>query len=129
MKKQAINPWTWQEQYSFSQAWRIDDARSLIVISGQASISSEGLVMHEKNFESQVRQTFQNLGTVLERAGATFADIVKLGIFLTNREHFPTYKKLHAEYFSAQKPADTVLIVNSLALPELLVEIDAIAVV
>jgi enamine deaminase RidA (YjgF/YER057c/UK114 family) len=129
MKRRPINPWTWQEQYNFSQAWRIDDARSLIFVSGQASVSSEGVVLYEGDFDSQVRQTFRNLETVLKQAGTTLADIVKLGIFLTNQENFPTYKKIHAGFFPGEKPADTVLIVNSLALSELLVEIEAVAAV
>ncbi len=129
MKRKPINPWSWQDQYCFSQAWRVDAADTIIFVSGQASVSSEGTVVHAEDFESQVRQTFCNLETVLQHAGATLADIVKLGIFLTNQDHFPTYKKIHAEFFPGAKPADTVLIVNSLALPELLVEIEAIAVV
>ena len=128
MKKKAINPWTWQEQFNFAQAWKVDDPRSLIFVSGQASISKEGAVLHEQDFISQVRQAFSNLEEVLIKAGATRDDIVKMGIFLTDRDNFSIYKEIHGEFFSGKKPADTVLIVNSLALPELLVEIEAIAV-
>src|SRR5438132_10542799 len=42
MNRQQVNPWTWQDQAGFSQAWRVDDAQSIVFVSGQGPISSEG---------------------------------------------------------------------------------------
>jgi len=55
MEKTQINPWRWQDAYGFSQAWKVDGARSLIFVSGQASISAEGTVMHQGDFRAQAR--------------------------------------------------------------------------
>jgi 2-iminobutanoate/2-iminopropanoate deaminase len=127
MKKTQINPWSWQNQYSYSQAWKIDTPASLIYVSGQASMSSEGHVLHEDDFENQVRQTYANLETVLEHAGASLNDVIKLGVYLTDIDNFPKYKEIQAEKFTETKPADTTVIVMSLALPALMVEVEAVA--
>ena len=75
MKKTQINPWMWQNNFGFSQGWKIDEAKSVIFISGQASISAEGMVMHEGDFKAQVSLTFENLRTVLEQSGASLDDV------------------------------------------------------
>lgn len=80
MEKAQINPWRWQDAYGFSQALKIDGAPSLIFVSGQASISAEGTVMHQGDFRTQARLTFENLQTTLKETGASLEDIVKLGV-------------------------------------------------
>ena len=50
MEKRPINPWTWQIPYNFSQAWKIDNCQSMVFVSGQASLSSDGEVLHEEDF-------------------------------------------------------------------------------
>ena len=55
MKKTQINPWRWQDAYGFSQAGKVDGARSLIFVSGQSSIFAEGTVMHQGDFCAQAR--------------------------------------------------------------------------
>ena len=55
MEKTQNNPWRWQDAYGFSQAWKVDGARSLIFVSGQASMSAEGTVMHQGDFRAQAR--------------------------------------------------------------------------
>lgn len=128
MKRTQINPWTWQEPYGFSQGWKIDGGKSLIVVSGQASIDAEGNVVHEGDIKAQVRLTFENLRTVLERAGASLEDIVKLGTFLVDMKDLPDYGQVQAEFFRGGKPAQTLVQVSSLALPGMLVEVEAWAV-
>lgn len=127
MRKQPINPWQWQESYGYCQAWKIDTPKCLIFTSGQASISRDGAVLHAGDPEAQIRQTFANLETVLNNAGASLQEIVKMGIYLTDIQHFPVYRKIQEEVLQDVRPANTVLVVQSLALPELLVEIEAIA--
>jgi 2-iminobutanoate/2-iminopropanoate deaminase len=99
MEKTQINPWCWQDAYGFSQAWKIDGARSLIFMSGQASISAEGKVMHQEDFSAQARLTFENLHTTLKMAGASLEDIVKLGVYLVNMGNLPDCGAVQAEFF------------------------------
>jgi enamine deaminase RidA (YjgF/YER057c/UK114 family) len=128
MARTQINPWSWQDQFGFSQAWKVDGAKTVIFISGQASISADGQVMHEGDFKAQVRLTFENLKRVLEEAGATLEDVVKLGVYFVGIEHLPEYGAVQAEFFKGKMPAQTALGVASLALPGMLVEVEAFAV-
>ena len=99
MNKTQVNPWTWQDNFGFSQAWKVDEGKSVIFVSGQASISAEGVVMHAEDFEAQVRLTFENLKTVLEQAGASLDDVVKLGAYFVDIGKLPEYGAVQAEFF------------------------------
>ena len=128
MEKRVINPWTWQDQRGFSQAWKVEEGRTVIFVSGQTSVSAEGQLMHAGDFLGQVRQTLENLRSVLAAAGASLDDVVKLGVFLTDMGRLPEYGKVKAEFFAGKQPASTAVGVTALALPDLMVEIEATAV-
>jgi 2-iminobutanoate/2-iminopropanoate deaminase len=128
MTKTQLNPWKWQDMYGFSQGWQVDDSRSVIFVSGQASISDDGNVLHADNFEAQVRLTFENLQTVLKEAGATLENVVKLGTFFTDIKLLPVYGAVQAEFFKGPMPAQTAIEVSSLALPGMMIEVEAYAV-
>jgi enamine deaminase RidA (YjgF/YER057c/UK114 family) len=123
-----VNPWTWQDPWGFSQCWKVEGASSLIVVSGQASISAEGQVLHADDFAAQVRLTFENLRTVLAQAGATLDDVIKLTGFFVGMEHLGEYAAVQAEFFKGKPPAQTVVGVTSLALPGMQIEVEAMAV-
>jgi enamine deaminase RidA (YjgF/YER057c/UK114 family) len=128
MVKTQINPWTWQDPFGFSQAWKMEGAKTIILVSGQASISADGEVMHAGDFKAQVRLTFENLKVVLENAGATLEDVVKLGAYFVGIEHLPEYGEVQAEFFQGKMPAQTAVGVASLALPGMMIEVEATAV-
>lgn len=128
MKKTQVNPWRWQDHFGFSQAWKVDEAKSLVFVSGQASISSEGTVLHADDFAAQVRLTFENLKAVLEQAGASLNDVVKLGAYFSDISQLPQYGAIQAEFFTGKMPAQTAVEVRSLALPGMMIEIEAYAV-
>jgi enamine deaminase RidA (YjgF/YER057c/UK114 family) len=129
MEKTQVNPWTWQDQWGFSQGWKVDGAKTLIFVSGQASISANGEVVHQDDFKAQARLTLENLKTVLEKAGASLDNIVKLTGYFINMENLPDFGAIQAEFFKGHAPASTVVGVTSLALPGMLVEVEAYAVV
>lgn len=128
MTKQAVNPWEWQNRAGFSQAWRVDGASALVFISGQAPISGDGQLVGAEDFETQCRQVFQNLETVVDESGATFESIVKLTVFLTDMRTLPEYTRIKGEFFRGEQPASTAVEVAALARPEMLVEVEALAV-
>jgi 2-iminobutanoate/2-iminopropanoate deaminase len=129
MKTQAINPWEWQNRAGFSQAWRVDGASSIVFVSGQAPISPEGQLVGVRDFDAQVRQVMENLETVVEQAGATLDNIVKLTVFLTDMTKLPDYTRIKSEFFRGGQPASTAVGVTALARPEMMVEVEAFAVV
>jgi 2-iminobutanoate/2-iminopropanoate deaminase len=126
-QKDPINPWTWQDARGFTQAWRVDGASRLVFLSGQGPLDADGRLVGD-DFETQARQTFDNIAAVLEQAGATFADIVKLTVFLTDVGQLPTYGRVKAGYIQGQQPASTAVQVPALALPGMQLEVEAIAV-
>jgi enamine deaminase RidA (YjgF/YER057c/UK114 family) len=128
MDKTQINPWTWQDRRGFSQAWKVEDGRTVIFVSGQVSVSDDGQLAHEGDFAAQTRLVFENLRTVLNQAGATLDDVVRLGVFLTDMARLPQYGAIKAEFFRGPQPASTAVGVTSLAMSGLLIEVEATAV-
>ena len=129
MEKRQINPWTWQDRLGFSQGWRVDGTQSLVFVSGQGPISAEGELVGEGDFEAQVRQTYENMRTVLEQAGTSLESVVKLTVFLTDIANLREHGRIKGEFFPGAQPASTAVQIGALALPGMLVEVEAIAVV
>ena len=113
------------EPYRISQAMRVGD---LVFVSGQAAIDENGLV-GVGDFDAQAELVFRNLARVLEAAGSSLSDVVKVTIYLTDMANFPKIVELRGRWFTEPYPADTIVEVASLALPELEIEIEAIGVV
>ena len=127
MEKQQVNPWTWQDQLGFSQAWRVDGAQTVVFLSGQAPISPAGNLVGNGDFEVQTRQVFDNLRAVLEQSGAGFEAIVKLTVYLTDTARLRDFARVKGEYIPGPQPASTAVGVASLALPGMMIEVEAIA--
>ncbi|HET7043953.1 MAG TPA: RidA family protein [Gaiellaceae bacterium] len=128
MEKRQINPWSWQDQLGFSQAWRVEGAGAVVYLAGQGPISAGGELVGAGDFEAQVRQTFRNIGTVLEQAGVPPSSLVKLSVYLTDIGTLRDYGRIRAELFPGPPPASTAVQVGALAIPGMMIEIDAIAV-
>jgi enamine deaminase RidA (YjgF/YER057c/UK114 family) len=125
--KTPINPWRWQDARGFTQAWRLDGPSTIVYMSGQVSVDADGNLIGPDDFELQARHTFDNLGAVLEQAGATFDDVVKLTVYLTDINRLPDYGRIKAGYVHGQQPASTAIEVAALALPGLMIELEATA--
>jgi 2-iminobutanoate/2-iminopropanoate deaminase len=101
---------------------------ALVFTAGQVAFDREGNVVGKKDVKAQTRQTLLNLKTVLEEGGATLADVMKTTVYLVDIAHFTDMNEVYTEFFGHQKPARTTVEAR-LARPELLVEIEAIAVI
>jgi enamine deaminase RidA (YjgF/YER057c/UK114 family) len=97
-----------------------------IFISGQVALNSEGVIVGEDDFPEQVKQVMKNFEAVLREGGATFRDVVKIGVFLSDRQYLPIWRELRGNYFSEPFPAST-LVIAQLISPSLLIEVEAIA--
>ena len=128
MEKRQVNPWAWQDARGFSQAWRVDGAQTVVFLAGQVPLSADGQIVGEGDFEAQARQTFENLRTVLDQSGAGFDSIVKVTVYLTDISRLPDYGRVKAEFIADPQPASTALQVPALAAPEIMIEVEAIAV-
>jgi reactive intermediate/imine deaminase len=110
--------------YCIAPAWQ---AGGLLFLSGQASIGADGSIVGAGDFDAQLAQTFANIQNVLAAGGSDLSKVVKVTIYLTDMANFPKIVEARKRWFTPPFPADTTLEVRSLALPELLVEIDVIA--
>ena len=129
MERRAINPWSWQDGFGFSQAVESTAAQRVLCCAGQASVDGDGRPMHAGDMVAQVNQALDNLETVLTASGYALQDVVRLNYYTTDvdgllRAYEPLVRRL-AE--AGCRPASTLCGVTRLAFPELLIEIEATA--
>jgi len=101
-------------------------AGGAIYVAGQIGMEPDRTIAD--GFEAQARRAFENLRVVLEAAGATLSDIVKVTVLLVELDDLAGYRAVREDYIP-HLPASTLFVVKSLAMAELLFEVDAIAVV
>ena len=115
---------------TYSQAVRIETGDALwIHVSGQIAIDLAGNLVGPGDLRAQTRQVFENLKAILEANGATFADAVKIGTYLTTLDDLAGMREVRSEYLTAEPPASTAVQVVALVVPEALIEIDLVAAV
>jgi enamine deaminase RidA (YjgF/YER057c/UK114 family) len=131
VERKIINPWEWQDQFGFVQANDISGAQRVLLCSGQTSVDAEGRPVHPGDMPAQITQTLDNLETVLNNAGLNLSDVVRLNYYTTDVDRFMEAAEVLGKRLGEAgcRPASTLLGVTRLAFPELLVEIDATAVV
>lgn len=112
------------EPFRLAQGYRVGD---VIYLSGQAAIDLEGNLVGVGDFDAQAAQVFENIALLLKTAGSSMEQIVKVTIYLTDMANFPKIIELRGHHFTPPYPADTIVQVASLALPELMIEIDVTA--
>jgi enamine deaminase RidA (YjgF/YER057c/UK114 family) len=100
-----------------------------IYVSGQLARDRDGHVVGAGDMRAQIRQVGENLKAALEAAGASRADLVKTTTFVTDIDEFFKHVDVRMEYFGAALPTSTTVEVRRLAHPDLLVEVEGIAVV
>jgi 2-iminobutanoate/2-iminopropanoate deaminase len=103
-------------------------AGNTLYIAGQVAQDVNGNLVGQGDFETQVRQVFENLKSILAEAGGSLQNIVKKTTFLTHYNYIETYRSVRNEYFPEPCPPNTLLIIGSLALPQYMIEVEAIAV-
>jgi enamine deaminase RidA (YjgF/YER057c/UK114 family) len=128
MSKQIINPPSMPAPRGYSYA--VKKAGTPVFISGQVAIDGRDQVVGEGDAAAQVEQVFRNLRTVVEASGGSLDDIVKLNVYVTDAAYRPAVVAARQKHFrEGQYPASTYVVVTALAIPQLLVEIEAVAIV
>ena len=120
LKLNSVHP---AEGYS-----HVAKAGKTLYISGQVARDKDGILVGRGDFETQARQVFTNLKHVLEEAGGSLQHIVKMTTFLTHFQYRDAFRNIRQEFFTEPFPPHTFLIVQSLAMPEFLIEVEAVAV-
>ncbi len=131
MESRAVNPWTWQDDFGFSQAVETTGAQRVLTCAGQTSVDENGAPLHPGDMAAQVKQALDNLEAVLRQAGVGLADVVRLNFYTTDVDAFLVASEEIGTRVGAAggpPPAGTLLGVTRLAFPELMVELEATAV-
>jgi reactive intermediate/imine deaminase len=100
----------------------------LLFVSGVVPVDEQGRLVGGDDVVEQARAVFGNLGAVLAAGGASFADVVKVTVFLTDVDDRPLINPVRQEVFGAARPASTLVEVSRLAVEGAKIEVEAIAI-
>jgi reactive intermediate/imine deaminase len=103
------------------------DDRRMLFVSGQLPLDRDGSLVGTGDMRAQTRQVFENLRIILEAEGATFADVVKMGTYVTSLDDLASVREVRHEYLGTEPPASTLVQVRALVLPDAMIEIDVVA--
>ena len=84
VENRKINPWTWQNQFGFSQAIETTGHTRVLRCAGQTSVNAEGEPIHDGDMATQIARALDNLETVLQAADMTLANVVRLNLYVTD---------------------------------------------
>jgi 2-iminobutanoate/2-iminopropanoate deaminase len=102
---------------------------NLLFVSGCVPVDADGRLVGEDDVVEQARQTFANVGAVLDAGGSSFADVAKVTVFLTDVDDRAKINPVRQEVFGDARPASTLVEVSRLAIPGARIEVEAIAIV
>ncbi|MDQ3654757.1 MAG: Rid family hydrolase [Chloroflexota bacterium] len=129
MERRVINPWTWQQQFGFVQANEVRHPQRVLFIAGQTALDAEANVIAVGDMRGQVEAALDNLETVLRQAGMSFANLVRVNYYSTDLDRFMQESgEVLARRLAGVEYVTTYLGITRLALPDLLVEIEATSV-
>lgn len=127
-KVRYLNPQTLSVPTGYSHVAEVSGGR-MIYIAGQVSFDTSGNVVGKGDFAAQTTQVFENLKLALAAVGATFDNVVKVTTYVTDMSHLQTLREIRGKFYGKNAPASTLVEIGRLAHPDLLIEIEAIAVV
>jgi len=123
------NPAPLSKPTGYTHVVEVSGPAKMVYISGQIAFDKDGAVVGPGDMKAQAEQVFKNLQAALGAAGAKFSDVVKMNTFITDMTQAPAVREVRARYFGETTPASTLVQVAALVRPELMLEIEVVAVV
>ena len=130
MKKDYLNPKELNQPKFYTHAVAAEGARKLVYVSGQVSWDAAGAVVGKGDMRAQSEQVFRNVSAALRAAGAGWGDIVKMNGYMVgmNAERVTAYREVRQRFLKeGALPASTLVGVEALVHPDLLLEVEVVA--
>lgn len=129
-QRTAVNPWPWSVRYGFNQAEHLANQSRMLICSGQASVDQDGKPKFLGDMRRQVVLAFENLDTVLAAGNMSLSNVVKLVLYTTDIDALISDLGVIGSRLKAANiaPAQTMIQVSRLFSPDLLFEVEAIAI-
>ena len=129
MERTPVNPWPWSLSLGYNQAEMITGVQRQLICAGQTATDETGQPRHPGDMRAQMAMTLDNLQAVLQAGGMDLGNVVKLTVYTTDVDAVFTAFDILGQRFGTfgARPPMTLLGVSRLAMPSLMVELDATA--
>ena len=108
----------------YTLGWRVGNT---IYVAGQLPYDKEGNLVGKGDIKAQTRRIFEQIKMIVEAGGGKMDDVVKVTVFVTDVRYREAYGEVRSEFFGPNPPASTLVQISNLAIPDALIEIEAVA--
>lgn len=115
----------WEKKYGYSRAVQVGD---LVVVAGTTAVDDDGAVVGTGSPYAQAKFIYEKIERALRQAGSSLRDVVRVRTFVVDMSRWEEVARVQGEVFAEIRPAATLVQVNALVSPELLVEIEVDAI-